>query len=295
MFESQSKISPTFTHRVEVLADSEHTHAGNTDRLTTLLLEFPRVVNSELLRHRSFSFNSTSSRAMRVETMIDYVLSNPYLPTVFQKAAKGMVAWKNLDTDDQAYAKELINSSYHDAIFTVQRLANMGVSKQVANRYLEPYAGVKVVVTGSWRAWELFLALRRATDADPVIQELAELVADALFTNKPAVLQPGDWHIPYSYRMDHIAPLWNRVYTSVASIARVSYDKSATESTIDKDQQLYNFLLEKRHLSVFEHQCCVADNTQTNTMNGNLSTHWIQLRKTLEIGMDMYDKFHKEL
>ena len=47
-------------------------------RITTLEIEYPRIIHAEMLTHRVFSHcNSASSRAIQVSKVIELVESNP--------------------------------------------------------------------------------------------------------------------------------------------------------------------------------------------------------------------------
>src|ERR1700722_20098868 len=73
--------------KAKIIADSINP-CGN--RLTTFVLEFPRMILAELNTHRMFSRNSASSRAIPFETMLKSVRENPFIPMRFQKEHKGM-------------------------------------------------------------------------------------------------------------------------------------------------------------------------------------------------------------
>ena len=59
-------------------------------RLTTFVVEFPRIVLAELNTHRALSKNSASSRAIPFEKMLENVKTDPFIPIRFQKDHKGM-------------------------------------------------------------------------------------------------------------------------------------------------------------------------------------------------------------
>ena len=66
-------------------------------RITTLELEYPRIIHSELMTHRVFSRNSASSRAIPVSKVIELVESNPAMPVHWGKNQAGMQAKEELD------------------------------------------------------------------------------------------------------------------------------------------------------------------------------------------------------
>ena len=72
--------------KAQVIADSQY----GENRLTTMLLTFPRIILPEVLTHRVFSRNTSSSRAVPFEKMVKQVQENPFVPIKWMKAHKGM-------------------------------------------------------------------------------------------------------------------------------------------------------------------------------------------------------------
>lgn len=64
-------------YKATILADSTNP-SGN--RVTTMLVTFPRQVLAEFNTHRVFSRNSASSRAIPVAKQLQLIWDNPYLP-----------------------------------------------------------------------------------------------------------------------------------------------------------------------------------------------------------------------
>ena len=73
--------------KAEIVADSVNTIG---ERITTMLVTFPRIILAELNNYRAFSRNSASSRAIPFEKMVKVVEENPFIPIVWQKDHKGM-------------------------------------------------------------------------------------------------------------------------------------------------------------------------------------------------------------
>ena len=74
-------------------------------------------------------------------------------------------------------------------------MSKLGLHKQVANRLLEPWQHIHVVVTST--EWENFFKLRCHPDAQPEFQALARQMQMALAASRPQELSNGDWHLPY--------------------------------------------------------------------------------------------------
>lgn len=71
----------------KVIADSKN-EFGN--RITTMVVTFPRIILAEFNTHRMFSRNSASSRAIPFDKMVEAVTKNPFIPIAWQKDHKGM-------------------------------------------------------------------------------------------------------------------------------------------------------------------------------------------------------------
>lgn len=144
-----TKISAT------IVADSK---APSGDRLTTMLVTFPRFILAELNTHRMLSKNSASSRAIPFNTMVKSVQDNPFIPIAWQKEHKGMQGNEYLEGVGADQAETEWFRAVKSAIYEAKILHGNGVTKQLANRLLEPFMWHTVLVTGT--EWENFFALR---------------------------------------------------------------------------------------------------------------------------------------
>lgn len=272
---------------VKILADSI-TSSGI--RGTTFELRYPRLIHSEMMTHRMFSRNASSSRAIPVERLIQDVIDDTAMPFKWGRNQPGMQAGEDWDApitvtctiDDEPWESESCSPEKawlyaRDQAITVARgFANAEYHKQVVNRLLEPFSHINVVVTST--DYANFFALRYHKDADPTIAELARLMYEEYCKSEPYVLLGNNWHLPYIRIEDAVAidamckkldPTVMRrfmvdtirqelaIRVSVARCARVSYKThDGRETTIEEDLALYNRLLagEPLHASPAEHQ-----------------------------------------
>ena len=63
-----------------ILADS----ICKGSRITSMVLTVPQIVVKELLRHRMFSFSSSSMRAIPFKKVIQDIKENMFVPLAFQ-------------------------------------------------------------------------------------------------------------------------------------------------------------------------------------------------------------------
>ena len=143
--------------RVEVVADSINQQG---DRLTSLVLTYPRIIHAEMLTHRMFSRNASSSRAVPIQKMIEAVKNNTFCPFEFQKAHKGMQGSEYFTDEDKEDCIKLWLESAELALQQAEKMKEKGITKQIINRILEPYQYYTVLITGSKEGWQNFFNLR---------------------------------------------------------------------------------------------------------------------------------------
>lgn len=220
-------------------------------KLTTMQLCYPRFVHSELLTHRTFSRNASSSRAIPIQKMIDQVLEDPACPIHWGKNQPGMQADEELEPSVKGLVIAEWMNARHSAVKHAERMMELGAHKQIVNRVLEPFQWMQTIVTAT--EWDNFFKLRRHKDAQPEIKHLADLMFEAFEESKPKELAPGEWHLPY-VTDDQSTPLEQLKKWSTARCARVSYlthDKKQPDP--HKDELLHDRLLKDGHFSPFEH------------------------------------------
>lgn len=131
----------------EIIADS---HDGRGNRITTFVLTFPRFILAELNTHRMFSKNSASSRAIPFKKMVESVENDPFIPIAWQKDHKGMQGTEYFTDKHEVYNK-VANwlTAKNRAIESAKFINELGVTKQLCNRLLEPFMYHKVILTAT--------------------------------------------------------------------------------------------------------------------------------------------------
>lgn len=289
-------------------------------RVCTLMLRYPRFIHAEELTHRiletqpeliisevvpdgfmydqNLSRNASSSRAIPVGRMIEDLRRDPAMPVFWGSNKPGMQAGEELDPQTIEHCKSLWLNSMENAIHSAQQMVEAGLHKQIANRILEPWAHINVIVTAT--EWSNFFALRRHPDAQPEMKVLADAIYEALSESIPTELSVGEWHLPFvddgsEAGGTDAASLEDKIKVSVARCARVSYlTHDGRQTTFEEDIALYDRLVRSEliHASPAEHQCTpdalkdmkVNDHPTIGWLNphlhGNLKG-WKQYRKSL--------------
>lgn len=217
-----------------VILDS---HLGRTafgERITTMILRYPRYVHAEALRHRVISRNAASSRARSVKSTLRDVMENPVIPlfTVNQKGMGGRFS----DAETRAKQIEAWLKARDAAVASVLELL---VGSEIFDNYGSGFRDVSGVAE-NWEEiledyyengydsegnakdgylsthkqqfnrllepfsqfeevitgtyWDNFLSLRDHPDAQPEIKAPAVLVREALRLSKP---EARDFHLPF--------------------------------------------------------------------------------------------------
>lgn len=250
-------------------------------RLSTIEVQFPRIVLAEFNTHRMLSRNSASSRAIPVARMISMVKDDPYVPTEWGVNRPGMQATELLSAGNTVDAECAWLHARDQAVEHAEALLRFGVHKQLANRLLEPFMWHTVIVTAT--EWDNFFHLRRDAGAHPEIRKAAECMWEVMQKSKPVELGPGEWHLPYVTPEDLFDPLVllavDLEYVvddllaaarnappraveerelllrklSVARCARVSYLTHDRQRNLHKDVISHDARLGDGHMSPFEH------------------------------------------
>lgn len=277
--------------------------------LTTWQLKYPRFIHAEFMTHREFSRNASSSRAIPVRKMIEQVRLDPATPIHWGANQPGMQADNQLDPVKLAIAKDQWHEAAWNAANVAEAMDYNGLHKQVANRVLEPFQWMHVVM--STTSLTNFFGLRCHPDAQPEIKLLAEMMEAEYKQVDSVLLAPGEWHLPYINLIDweeatafcqvgrttRDMPSHEEVVEvlkkmSAARCARVSYlTHEGRKPTIEADLELFDRLVGARplHASPTEHQATPDVKVQSRIaehvwdspeLHGNFNG-WVQHRKLL--------------
>jgi thymidylate synthase ThyX len=253
-------------------------------RLTTMEVRCHRYVLSEFNTHRVFSRNSASSRAIPVRKTLERVQADPAIPAEWGKTCRGMSAHQEVDESTINEAMDVYNSMLSSVLDGVSRLNELGIHKQVANRFLEPFSWHTIVVTAT--NWDNFFAQRCHPDAQPEIRILAEKMKEAYDNSTPVLVNTDDYHTPYILPCEYESlSVEERIKISIARCARVSYLTHDGKRDISEDLKLYDRLAsaDPPHHSPFEHVATPGGcSSKYDNFQGWKSERWA-LKNTLYV------------
>lgn len=241
---------------VKVLKDSVN---PSGQRLTTYVITYPRMIHAEIMTHRVLSKNSASSRAIPAKKMRENIRTEPATPEWWGKNQSGMQAETQLESFDRSNAQGLWARGLEFAVELHKSLETAGLHKQIANRVLEPWMHITVLISGT--AWDNFFALRAHPAAQPEFQVLAYRMLDCYLKSVPQKLDWGQWHVPFEDRMPEGVDLKTKLKIATARAARLSYLTFEGEINVEKDIQLHDSLVSNGHM-------CYDGQTEVLTTNG---------------------------
>ncbi len=174
---------------------------GNTGtRITTLVCEYPRAIHAQLLTHRVFTKNSSSTRAVPLKAAIEQIDNNP-AEFIWTANESGMQGNQIHDQELLGKIKTIRNNLWLATKQAVLQLGSpakdggLGVHKQNAGRFLEPFQNIRICLTSTeWDNWDW---LRIDGAAQGEIEELASLMKQARDEMDYPVIGAGEWHLPF--------------------------------------------------------------------------------------------------
>lgn len=263
---------------VKLIADSLNVATG--DRLTSFLLSYPRMIHAEVMTHRVFSRNAASSRAIPMHKFRCDVKSNPVLPGHWGANQKGMQAEAQLKGGQLARAKKLWTEAMQSALHIHETFEQIGLHKQVANRILEPWFHIQLLVSAT--DFGNYFALRCHKAANPDIQDLADAMLYAYMTHKPESKYPGMWHLVFAEQeLPSQASTAEKLKICTARAARIAYKNFDGIIDFQSDIDLHDKLVQAGHWSPFEHCAMAMEPHAEDLWSGNFRG-WKQYRKTFE-------------
>lgn len=256
--------------------------AGSPVTLWSMQLRYWRAIHAELMTHRVFSRNAGSSRAIPVKKVLAQVWKDPAGPMHWGVNQPGMQARAQLVGWRRAVAGGLWRLAGKVMCGFAWSMMKLGLHKQVANRLLEPWQYINVLVSST--EWQNFFELRCHPDAQPEFQELAVAIRDAVRWHEADELHAGAWHLPYisADERDQLT-LFDQIRVSAARCARISIEPFDGDASLQKEIARHDLLVDSVpiHASPTEHQAKVmVDDSWRKNFRG-----FTQYREFIERGV----------
>ena len=145
--------------KAEIVA---HSINGQGDELISIMATFPRIILAEVNTHRMLSKNTSSSRAIPFNKMVESVQNDPFIPIAWQKSHSGMQGseYHTGEAKERFCPNNWLRARDRAVVEANHLHDNIGVTKQLANRLLEPFMWTTMLITGPKSGWENFFKLR---------------------------------------------------------------------------------------------------------------------------------------
>lgn len=167
-YKSENKISEdSFVEFLSKILNRGHESVIEHSMLTVKFI-CDRGISHELVRHRLASFSQESTRYVKYNNKIQFILP------------AGIDSW----TSDQ---QDIWFDSVSKAAHTYVDLVNSGMSAQMARSVLPNCLKTEVVVTANLREWRHILKLRTAKAAHPQMRELMIPLLELLKKEIPVI------------------------------------------------------------------------------------------------------------
>jgi hypothetical protein len=217
-------------------------------RLITLSCDYPRFIHPQVMTYGMIRKSTSSSRAIPVKRQLELSAEHAYIPDAFSKNKSGMAATEELDDVTYGHARALVESHLNFTRNIVEKLAALGVHKQHANRYLEPYLMTRCMMTGAYEAFDHLIQQRKHAnlhgEVQPEMYELACKMDEAISASESQIRK---FHVPY---FDGEKPSYEDALYAIARAARDSYMREDVSSEfMSRLESLWN----EGHLGPFEH------------------------------------------
>jgi hypothetical protein len=278
--------------KAELILASKNATTG--DILYSFMLTYPRMILPEVSKHRCFSMNTSSTRAIPTSKTLAVVRDDPFIPVYIGSNQKGMMPGEELQGWRRTAAIMAIRTGRYYMMALTHLLTKLGVHKGIAGRYIEPWLWTRQIV--STTDMNNFILLRTHKAAEPHIQELArqmksivegakhtfENMEDAGLSKKTIdipcqILAANQWHLPLILPEEDWLPLASKKLISAARCARTSYTVIGKETNWEDDLKLGQKLVKAvpAHSTPFEHQAmALTSSTRVGNFKG-----WLQQRK----------------
>ena len=227
--------------RAEVVA---HSLNQQGDELVSLKIILPYIILNSVLEHsRELSITYIESIDIPFENVVKQVQNDPFIHIAWQKHHSGMQGTEYFtDERDISWFKMNHLKARDQAVERATDAFEKGLTKQIVNRYLEPFMWTTMLLTGSKEGWDNFFRLRNPSyqfgeltsntkvwkskkeairdfphwenntdlfwltmnkgQAEIHMMDLAEKIYDAMNESTPKQLKSGEWHIPFENNLD---------------------------------------------------------------------------------------------
>jgi len=156
----------------------------------TLEIETSRAICTQILRHRSFTFQQFSQRYADNSLLGDEI-PLPQLRTQDFKNRQNSI--DNLSDEDMAYWNGKIKVLFGQTMDLYQEMLAAGIAKECARFILPEVMPARLYMSGSVRSWIHYIELRTANGTQKEHMEIAEQCKKIFIEQFPIIAQALGW------------------------------------------------------------------------------------------------------
>ena len=144
-----------------------------------------RAISTQILRHRSFSFQEFSQRYSEATTFEGIQLRKP--------AEKNRQSSADLINDP--LLQDIAQNSVDQAFRAYELLIENGVAKECARGVLPLNTQTKLYMNGTIRSWIHYIELRTNEDTQKEHREVAQAIKEIFITQFPSISEALNWTV----------------------------------------------------------------------------------------------------
>jgi len=156
----------------------------------TLEIETSRAICTQILRHRSFTFQQFSQRYADNSVLADTI---PMPDLRLQDSKNRQNSIDNLTPEEKAIWHEKINQLFTQTMTLYNELLAAGIAKECARFILPEIMPTRLYVSGSIRSWIHYIELRSANGTQKEHQEIALLCKEIFIQTLPTISKALNW------------------------------------------------------------------------------------------------------
>lgn len=169
----------------------EHEHWSVFEQAyMTLEIETSLAIATQILRHRSFTFQQFSQRYADA-SLLSMEIPIPDLRRQDTKNRQNSI--DDLDHDTKIRLQTQISAHFHHAKVLYDTLLQNGVAKECARAVLPQNTMTRIYMTGSVRSWATYIRLRSANGTQKEHMDVANLCKCIFICQFPSVSEALGW------------------------------------------------------------------------------------------------------
>jgi thymidylate synthase (FAD) len=156
----------------------------------TLEVETSRAICTQILRHRSFTFQQFSQRYADNSVLTDEI---PLFDLRIQDSKNRQNSIDNMSDEEKEKWYKEVDAHFAQSMDLYQRMLAAGIAKESARFVLPENMPARIYMSGSIRSWIHYIELRSANGTQKEHQQVAELCKQIFCEQLPTIAEALGW------------------------------------------------------------------------------------------------------